>query len=329
MLIICPPCAVGATQLLSGHMSLSNLFYSWILSLLYIYFFMIQFNIANDITGVEADRIDKPERPIPSNRVSIERAWHLYYITVTVFIVYSYSIGHLFPCLIWVFITIILNFTTIGNTSIGKNGILPPGTYAMICVVWCLMNNVSNIYDHPKIVWNIVFNSCVFAAATIQADMRDVEGDRVQGRRTFSVTMDNRKAEQLIIKILFCVLLLILIEASLVEQVLYAKTLNLGGAMLWSIDQDDYTGLFCNQGEFPFTYRVRDILLSSNTYDEQDTFTTTKVTKLRTTQKFTFVPIRRNTTQKHKVTLAFTNESVKNSEIFYSLFTILLIIMMR
>ncbi|CAF4124682.1 unnamed protein product [Adineta steineri] len=219
MLIICPPCAVGATQLLSGHMSLSNLFYSWILSLLYIYFFMIQFNIANDITGVEADRIDKPERPIPSNRVSIERAWHLYYITVTVFIVYSYSIGHLFPCLIWVFITIILNFTTIGNTSIGKNGILPPGTYAMICVVWCLMNNVSNIYDHPKIVWNIVFNSCVFAAATIQADMRDVEGDRVQGRRTFSVTMDNRKAEQLIIKILFCVLLLILIEASLVEQV--------------------------------------------------------------------------------------------------------------
>ncbi|CAF1441948.1 unnamed protein product [Adineta steineri] len=218
MFIICPPCAIRATQLLSGHMSLSNLFYSWILSLLYIYFFMIQFNIANDITGVEADRIDKPERPIPSNRVSIERAWHLYYITVTVFIVYSYSIGHLFPCLIWVFITIILNFTTIGNTSIGKNSILAPGVYTVVCVIWCLMNNVSNIYDHPKIVWNIVFNSCVFAAATIQADMRDVEGDCVQGRRTFSVTMGSQKAGQLIVKILFCVLLLILIEASLVEQ---------------------------------------------------------------------------------------------------------------
>ncbi|CAF0830518.1 unnamed protein product [Adineta steineri] len=92
------------------------------------------------------------------------------------------------------------------------------GIYTTICVVWCLMNHVSNIYDHPKILWNIVFNSCVFAAATIQADMRDVEGDRAQGKRTFSVTMGNRKAAQLIAKIFFCVLLLILIEASLVEQ---------------------------------------------------------------------------------------------------------------
>ncbi|CAF1441972.1 unnamed protein product [Adineta steineri] len=218
MFIICPPCAVGATQLLSGHIPISNLFYSWISSFIYLYFYHMHFNISNDIAGVEGDRIDKPERPIPSNRVSIERAWHLYYITVMIYIVYSYSIGHLFPCLLWVFITIIHNFTTIQNTSIGKNGILPPGTYAMICVVWCLMNNVSNIYDHPKIVWNIVFNSCVFAAATVQQDMRDVEGDRAQGRRTFSVTMGNRKAAQLIAKIFFCVLLLILIEASLVEQ---------------------------------------------------------------------------------------------------------------
>ncbi|CAF0763204.1 unnamed protein product [Adineta steineri] len=219
MFIICPPCAIGATQLLSGHMSIPDLFYSWILSFIYLYFYIVQFNINNDISGVEGDRIDKPERPIPSNRVSIERAWHLYYITVMIYIVYSYSIGQLFPCLLWVFITIIHNFTTIQNTSIGKNSMMAPGIYAMVSVVWCLMNNVSNIYDHPKIVWNMVFNACVIAAAAVQQDMRDVEGDRVQGRRTFSVTMDNRKAGQLIIKILFCVLLLILIEASLVEQV--------------------------------------------------------------------------------------------------------------
>ncbi|CAF0831822.1 unnamed protein product [Adineta steineri] len=100
MLIICPPCAIKATQLLSGPISISNLLYSWLLSLIYIYIFYVQFNNSNDIAGVEGDRIDKPERPIPSNRVSIKRAWHLYYITVMIYIVYSYSIGHLFPCLI-------------------------------------------------------------------------------------------------------------------------------------------------------------------------------------------------------------------------------------
>ncbi|CAF1155007.1 unnamed protein product [Adineta steineri] len=219
MFIVCPPCAIAATQLLSGHISISNLFYSWILSFIYLYFYIVQFNINNDITGVEGDRIDKPWRPIPSNRISIQRAWHLYYITVTIYLVYSYSIGHLFPCLIWTFTTIILNFTSIQNTSIGKNSMIAPATYAMVIVIWCLMNNVSNIYDHPKILWNIIFNSCITAAVAVQQDMRDVEGDRVQGRRTFSVTMGSPKAEQLIAKIIFCSLLLILIEASLVEQV--------------------------------------------------------------------------------------------------------------
>ncbi|CAF0831843.1 unnamed protein product [Adineta steineri] len=65
----------------------------------------------------------------------------------------------------------------------------------------------------------MVFNSCIYSVVALQQDMRDVEGDRVQGRRTFSVTMGNRKAAQLIAKIPFCALLFILIEASLVEQV--------------------------------------------------------------------------------------------------------------
>lgn len=50
--------------------------------------------------------------------------------------------------------------------------------------------------------------------------------------------------------------------------------------MLWSLDQDDYTGLFCDHGEFPFTRRVRDVLQSENDFVRQETSTST--TKLVT-----------------------------------------------
>jgi hypothetical protein len=93
-----------------------------------------------------------------------------------------------------------------------------------------------------------------------------------------------------IIKILFLVFFSI--------EVLYAKTLNLGGTMIWSLDQDDYTGLFCRQGPFPLTRRVHDILFSSDKYNEQNLISSTKATKIRTTQKITFVPIHQHTSQR-------------------------------
>ncbi|CAF0741823.1 unnamed protein product [Didymodactylos carnosus] len=48
---------------------------------------------------------------------------------------------------------------------------------------------------------------------------------------------------------------------SIVLKVLWAKTVGLGGAMLWTLDFDDYTGLFCNHGMFPLTRRIHEMML--------------------------------------------------------------------
>ncbi|PNJ46364.1 CHI3L2 isoform 10 [Pongo abelii] len=44
---------------------------------------------------------------------------------------------------------------------------------------------------------------------------------------------------------------------SMETKVHFLKNLNLGGAMIWSIDMDDFTGKSCNQGPYPLVQAVK------------------------------------------------------------------------
>ncbi|XP_073906876.1 chitinase-3-like protein 2 [Castor canadensis] len=44
---------------------------------------------------------------------------------------------------------------------------------------------------------------------------------------------------------------------SVETKVQFLKNLNLGGAMIWSIDQDDFTGKSCNKGPYPLVQAVK------------------------------------------------------------------------
>ena len=219
MFFISPPPALATALYFSNRASVINLFRPCLSSFVYVYLFILQFNISNDITGVDADRIDKPRRPIPSNRITIERAWYLYCLMVFIFLVDSYVIGHLSASMSWVIITIILNFTPAHNSSIKKNAFLVPGTFVMISVVWCLMNHVSSVWDYSKVLWNFLFNSCIFGVILVQQDMRDVNGDIALGRRTFSIALGRLRAERMIAKICCVALFCLLVEACVIEQV--------------------------------------------------------------------------------------------------------------
>ncbi|CAF3191271.1 unnamed protein product [Rotaria socialis] len=102
---------------------------------------------------------------------------------------------------------------------------------------------------------------------------------------------------------------------SVTVKVLHAKTLDLGGIMVWSIDQDDYSGLFCGQGEFPVIRRIHDILFSTDKNNKQNSFLTTQATKFRTKPRVSFVPIQRFTTKRQKITLT-SMQSIPKSKIF-------------
>jgi len=98
----------------------------------------------------------------------------------------------------------------------------------------------------------------------------------------------------------------------------------LGGIMLWSLDQDDYTGLFCGQGPFPFTRRVYDVLRSSNNSNEQEFFVSTIVTELYTAVELYTTQHQMLTSTKLPSDSRIVNRSVKNICSFYLLFIVLL-----
>ena len=46
-------------------------------------------------------------------------------------------------------------------------------------------------------------------------------------------------------------------KCSLFQQAQWVKDNNLGGAVVWPLDMDDFSGSFCHQGRFPLTTTLK------------------------------------------------------------------------
>ena len=71
----------------------------------------------------------------------------------------------------------------------------------------------------------------------------------------------------------------------------------LGGTMFWTLDFDDYTGMFCNEGPFPLANAIKDV------FDEYSppptiasTQNTTTVTTITTITTVEVKPLKKNST---------------------------------
>ena len=154
----------------------------------YIYCFCL----ANQIVGVEEDRINKPNRVIPSGRLSIKGARLRWSIAMVLFPLYGLLLAPQMClwALMWQVIIVWYNFGGLHSHWFGKNVVfISLGTIALLGPAW----NVAQPMSSNAWRW-ILFVAVAFGVTLNLQDLRDIDGDIASGRRTLPVTLGETPA---------------------------------------------------------------------------------------------------------------------------------------
>jgi len=152
-------------------------------TLLGVALFIYQFDLSNQITGVEEDRINKPTRPIPSQIISVDQAQMRWYSVSGGYILFGWFYGILQYTLTWQILSYLNNFKNWSKNWIWKNFCMGPGTFIIVSIHLLLMNGKMYLSDY-EYQWCIFLSFVVFFNVHLQ-DYRDVDGDKKAGRKTF------------------------------------------------------------------------------------------------------------------------------------------------
>ncbi|KAN0082454.1 UbiA prenyltransferase family domain containing protein [Tylopilus felleus] len=157
-------------------------------TIFWIWLHLLQFDIANQIKAPEEDRVNKPSRPIPAGRISVRDATILRWLIAPLCLAYSslYSIQLVFSSLEMQLFTYWYNEMDGDKNWLSKNAILAlmygcaelGGTLVASC-------NPARVSETGKLAVQVTI--AVFTSTVHCQDFKDVEGDRITGRRTVPI----------------------------------------------------------------------------------------------------------------------------------------------
>ena len=158
-------------------------------------------NVMNDIRDLEIDKINRPERPIPSGRISVRVAWTLYAILLSVGILLSGIVS--IECFIIAILAAILSYiynrwfkrTGIWGNMIVSSLVSLPFIYGATAV-----GRGGNLF-----IWSL--STAAFFATLgreILKGIADIKGDRAKGIRTVAVRY-GRKVAGLLVLVFFVI----------------------------------------------------------------------------------------------------------------------------
>jgi len=157
-------------------------------TILWIFLHLLQFDIANQIKGVEEDKANKPDRPIAAGRITVHDATILRWIMVPLCLAYSslFSIQLVFSSLELQMLLYWYNEMNGDSHWLSKNAILAL-MYGCSGLGGTLVasRDASRVSESGKLAVQII--TAVFSSTVHCQDFKDEGGDRLIGRCTVPI----------------------------------------------------------------------------------------------------------------------------------------------
>ncbi|KAJ7031074.1 UbiA prenyltransferase family [Mycena alexandri] len=162
---------------------------------------LIAFEIQNQITGIEEDKLSKPTRPLVSGRVTVQTAQRIYLALIVLSLWNSASQGVLAPSILHLISMFAYNELGFSRYWALKSFI---GSMGYVCYCW----GMTVIFDHGRPLSRtsliaVVLSGLIFTTTGHAQDFRDRKGDAAIGRKTLAIILPQTFARWSLMALMF------------------------------------------------------------------------------------------------------------------------------
>lgn len=149
-------------------------------SLLYFWLYIYTFCLANQLTGIEEDKTNKPHRPLVTGLVTPESARLRLLVTMVLFMLVGSWFGVPVHAALWLLVIVVHNLANLARHWLVKNACMSVGIVVQLGAAWQLVTPLT------AQAWRwILFPAVVILPLVSLQDLRDMAGDARAGRCTF------------------------------------------------------------------------------------------------------------------------------------------------
>ena len=137
-----------------------------VLGALYFLLYVYAFAVSNQIIGVEEDRRNKPDRPLPAGLVALRGAWARWLLAMVLFPLLGAALGVGLWAVLWQVCFCLYNFGGFARHWATKSLIMGVGLVTQLAAAWGIVGPV------PGIAWQWISGLAVVAFVAIRFLMR-------------------------------------------------------------------------------------------------------------------------------------------------------------